>query len=147
MSPIVRIAMPAAVAAFTAATVPPLAMVGLWAVLSGNPMRFFGEIGASGVSDFVISQQRFFVPVVLAGLGAHVVLFCLHRFHPLLYMLAFYCIGTVVYMTTAVPQLAAFSLDPPVVRTLALDALVWWGPAAAVSGLVFWVIAGRPRQR
>ena len=138
------IAARATVAAVAAATVPPLALIGLWALLSGDPGYFFRELTAGGVVAFVISQQRFFLPAVLAGTGAHVILVCLHSFHPLVYAIAFYCIGAVVYMTMAVPQLAAFSLEPPVVRTLAFDALLWWGPAAAFSGLVFWAIAARP---
>ncbi len=122
-------------------------MTALWALISGNPAGFYDETGVDGVAAFVFSQQRFFVPVVLAGLGAHVVFVCVRRFHPLAYALAFYCIGAVVYFTTAVPQLAAFALDPPVVRTLAFDALLWWGPAAALSGLVFWLIAAWPLRR
>lgn len=146
-SRMVRIATSSAVAAFAAAALPPLAMTGLWALLSGNPADYFQELGVDSVGGFVLSQQRFFLPVVVAGLGAHIVLICLHRFHPLVYVLAFYTIGTVVYMTTTVPQLAAFSLDPPVARTLAADAFLWWGPAAALSGLVFWSIASRPLRR
>lgn len=137
----------ALIAALAGAALPPLAMVGLWALLSGDPGRFVGELGGGGVGAFVLSQQRFFAPVMLAGLGAHVVLVCVHRFHPLVYALAFYCIGAVVYMTMAVPQIAAFTLDPPVVRTLLLDAFAWWGPAAMLSGLVFWTVAARPLRR
>lgn len=131
-----------------AAIVPPLSMAVLWAALSGGPSRLFAETGVGGLAAFVLSQQWFFLPVVLAGLAAHAVLVCLHRCHPLFYGLAFYCIGTVVYTVSAVPQLAAFTLDPPVVRTLAFDALLWWGPVAGLGGLVFWLVAGRPwRQR
>lgn len=137
----------AAVAAVSAAIVPPLGMVCLWAALSGAPMRFIAELGISGLGGFVLSQQRFFLPVVLAGLAAHAVLVCLHRCHPLLYGLAFYCIGAVVYAVGAIPQLSAFTLDAPVVRTLAIDALLWSGPMAGLGGLVFWLVAGRKDRR
>ncbi|MBL8660135.1 MAG: hypothetical protein JNM75_10320 [Rhodospirillales bacterium] len=145
--PLARNAALSLVAAAAAAVVPPLTMTALWALLSGDPAGFLDDIGGGGVVAFVLSEQRFFAPVVLAGLGAHVVFFCLRCFHPLAYAFAFYCIGAVVYFTTSVPQLAAFALDPPVVRTLAFDALLWWGPAAALSGVVFWVIAARPWRR
>lgn len=134
-------------AALCAAIVPPLGMVTLWAVLSGDPPRFFAELGLAGLAGFVASQQWFFLPVVLAGLAAHAVLACLHRCHPLLYALAFYCIGVVVYAVSAVPQLSAFALEPPVVRTLAVDAFLWWGPMAGLGGLIFWLVAGRPWRR
>lgn len=131
-----------------AAIVPPLSTTALWAALSGAPSRFLAELGLAGLAGFVLSQQWFFVPVVIAGLAAHAVLVCLHRHQPLLYALAFYCIGAVVYAVGAVPQLAAFALDPPVIRTLAFDALAWWGPMAGLGGLVFWFVAGRgPRRR
>lgn len=142
-----RLALTGLVAAVCAAVVPPLSMVCLWAVLSGTPQRFFADLGVGGVARFVLAEQRFFVPVVLAGLAAHAVLVCLHRSRPLLYGLAFYCIGAVVYAVGALPQLAAFALEPPVVRTLAFDALLWWGPMAGLGGLVFWAVAGRPRRR
>jgi hypothetical protein len=129
-----------------AAVVPPLGMAALWAVLSGGPSRFFAELGVAGLAGFVLSQQWFFLPVVIAGLAAHAILVCLHRHQPLLYALAFYCIGAVVYAVGAIPQLAVFALDPPVIRTLAIDALVWWGPMAGLGGLVFWLVAGRPRR-
>lgn len=142
-----RIVITALAAAVCAATVPPLGMVALWTALSGEPLRFAGEIGAGGIASFVLSEQRFFLPVALAGLAAHAVLSSLHRTHPLLYAVAFYCIGAVVYAIGAMPQLAAFTLDAAVVRTLALDALAWRGPMAALGGLVFWLVAGRMSRR
>lgn len=141
-----RLVLTALTAAVCAAIVPPLSMVCLWAALSGAPARFLVDLGAGGLVGFVLAEQRFFLPVVLAGLAAHVVLACLHRSSPLLYVLAFYCIGAVVYAVGALPQLAAFTLDPPVVRTLAVDALLWWGPMAGLGGLVFWLVAGRSRR-
>lgn len=142
-----RLVITALVAAACAAIFPPLSMVCLWAALSGSPQRFFADLGAGGLARFVLAEQRFFLPVVLAGLAAHAVLACLHRSHPLLYGLAFYCIGAVVYAIGALPQLAAFALEPPVVRTLAFDALLWWGPMAGLGGLVFWLVAGRPWRK
>lgn len=142
-----RIVVTGLAAAVLSATLPPLGMVALWAVLSGSPARFLAEIGAGGIAGFVASEQRFFLPVALAGLAAHAVLFSLHRTNLLLYAVAFYCIGAVVYAVGAMPQLAAFTLDAAVVRTLAFDALAWWGPMAALSGLVFWAVAGRRRRR
>lgn len=147
MTRTLRIIVVALAGAAAGAIVPPLATAALWAALSGSPGRFLAETGTSGLAGFVLSQQRFFLPVVLAGLAAHAVLVCLHRCHPLLYGLSFYCIGAVVYAVSALPQLAAFTLSPPVVRTLAFDALVWWGPLAGLSGLVFWLVAGRPSRR
>jgi hypothetical protein len=135
------------VAAGAAALVPPWAMVAIWAGLSGDPLHFLAETGADGMAAFVLSQQRFFLPVALAGLGAHGVLLRSRRQHPLVYVFSFYCIGAVVYLITAGPQLVAFRLDPPVLATLAGDALLWSAPAAALSGLIFWLISIVPRRR
>lgn len=136
-----------AFAAVAAAVAPPLAMALAWALLSRNPLGFFEQIGASGLAAFVAGQQRFFAPVVAAGVGAHIVFCCRRRCHPLLYAGAFYLIGVVVYAVTAVPQMAAFTLDAPVVRTLLGDALLWWAPLAGLSGLVFRLIARQAPRR
>lgn len=143
----VRVVATTLLAAVAAAVVPPLAMALGWALLSGNPLGFLTQMGAGGLVAFVASEQRFFAPVVAAGIGAHIVLYCLRRYHPLLYAGAFYLIGAIVYTVTAVPQLAAFTFDAPVIRTLLADALLWWAPLAALSGLVFRLIAARPRRR
>lgn len=139
----VRAVLTALLAAAAAAIVPPLAMTLAWALLSGNPRAFFADIGTSGMAGFVASQQRFFAPVVAAGLGAHAVLYRLRRVHPLLYVGVFYVIGIAVYAASAAPQMAAFTLDAAVARTLIVDAVAWWAPLAGLGGLVFWSIAGR----
>lgn len=135
---------------------PPLLMVLLWTGLvafssGGGFLAGPGWDGLGGdlgdawamVWSFVLAECPFFLAATAAGSPAPWVAGRVGWNGPMVTLAWFYAAGALLYGVRTALMLPPDMASPSVIWTILRNGLSWWGPFAAVAGIVFWVIAGR----